>query len=211
MKGWSLTDYVGYLVDKHFPKLWAAWLMSDFYRKHITIKYSDGKIRLQMIQHYDLVQVIYQRIFSYRAKHSYKEFINYSLRQATDGCNHIIFLINEEDPRFVQFWTRKNILYLDFPMLPKNGLAIYKQEIIDLLKSYGFKRTKDALFPETNRTKTSLYYSVGPGSGVREPKDDSLVISANFLTDVDLATEVTIRILNGILGVKPEEVDILMG
>lgn len=200
---WSLSDRLRGMVYRYFPEVYEAWIMSDFYRKHLTIKYGDGKIRVEMIQHYDLINAKYRRIFKYKAKHSYKEFINFSLRQAINGCNHIIFLINETDNRFVQFWTRKNILYMDFPMLPTNGMQIYQDQILDLLKSYGLKKTKDSFTHKTKSTNT-WYYSM-------ESECGGIAIHANFLTNIDLATEITIKILNGILGIKPEEVDLLMG
>lgn len=199
----KIGDFFDYLLQYIWPKGFEMWMMSDFYRKHITVKYGQGKMKMVVIQHYDLVRAIYRRIYKYKAKHNYKEFISYSLRQAMKGCNHIIFLIDEEDGRFVQYWTRRKILYLDFPMFGANSLAVHRSEVINLLKNLGFKKVKDCL-EYKSIVQNPRFYSL-------RDCPEGEVINANFLTNVELATDFTIELLNNIQKVEPELVDILMG
>jgi len=201
----SLLAYLPEPLYKLYNKIREKYFMLDFYRYHITFKRKNGKFKITAIKHDDLVDAKYKRIFKYRAKHCYKEFISFSLRQAMNGCNYIIFLIDEEDNRFVQFWTRENILYMDFPMFYTTSLAFYEKQVVKLLKKYGFKKIDDALTPiDEEKTKEGRYYSTN-----LENRGKS--INANFFTNVELATEITIKILNGILDVKPDDVNISMG
>lgn len=201
----SLLPYLPKPLYKLYDKIEGEYLMLDFYRYHITMKRKNGKLKITVMKHYDLVDAKYKRMERYMVKHSHRDFIKFSLRQALNGCNHIIFQIDEDDHRFVQFWTRRKFLYMDYTLPQKERIKLYKNKIITLLKNYHFKQIDHVYIPKNNgQSKDGLYYSI-------TKMDRGPVINANFQTDLELATEFTLKMFTDIYKLNPEELNILMG
>lgn len=184
----------------------SEWLQyEEFKKKHVSINLKNGQLKLVMVEHKDFAEEAQKRIRKYQKTHSPKQTIQYALKQALTGCNFIIFQDNDNENRFIQFWTSKGKLDHDFPMSESNGLHPYRLQITGYLANLGF----------VNDKVLSKYYQTFKGYKRKywldKTDNDLWTIKAKFNKEIGLARKYTHYSLKQILGVNLSKILIKIG
>lgn len=198
------TDKVLIFIASVYYKIKNYFFTTDFNRKHLIFKVEEGKLKLSIISHDELVEKTTEKIENFQKKEkNIEKVINFSLKNALENCNFIVFQDTEEENKFVQFWTMGKKLMFDFPIKKTNDHERYKYQILGLLGWLGFndKEYKSSL-PNTDFFGKPYYgYSI-----LKEEKE--IIVKANFIKNTDLAAEFTVKAFKEIYKTNLNEITI---
>lgn len=150
---------------------------SNFTKKHIIFGFINGKFHISTVEHEDFIVEAQKKINSFDCKNRI-DFIKQSLVESLGGCNFIIISPENDDNKFVQFWTADHKLKLNFWSNKTNGLKKYYLPIVGLLSESGFVND------EIERYSGSMVYKVEKGK-------DHISVDADFRNNLDLASKFT--------------------
>lgn len=154
-----------------------SWELDNF-RYHFVAVYLNNKFKVQLLQHYEYIEITKKTLARMFINLPREEFIKAALDK-TENCKFITFSNPNDD--FVQFWRGDGKITLDFPMSKTNSLGKYKYQVLGRIAEEGLvKNTSPILFPE--RT-----FKI-------DQETDGEIIKANFGKDSETASKVTIDI-----------------
>ena len=189
----------------YFTKKFFDWLnLQDYKSKHVEVLFKDGVLKINYLEHEELVKKSEKEIKTYQKKNSPQKTIEKALRLAVSGCVFVVFQSEEDDDKFIQFWTSRGNLKHDFPMSKTNGLLPYRLTIIGLLANMEFVKKSFIVEKSGFLPTRDHYFWVN--------KDQDLVkINAKFHKDYELAAKYTYLALKKVLKVNPKKIKIIFG
>lgn len=181
------------------------FLVTDFNRKHLIVSLDNGKFSVSFLKHEDFVGQTEEKIRQYQEENGFEKTIEFALKEAIRGCNFIIFQDTGNKKRFLQFWTGKGKVELDFPILKTNGLKKYKYSILGLLALSGFA---DGSVPQPSilsfSSRSSYYYFyISEVEGMED-------IKASFRHSFNLAANFTQKVFKEIYKTDFDNISIIV-
>jgi len=160
----------------NYIKIRRYFYFGNFRKKHISFGFIDGKLQIDSVDHSDFIKNVQKKINKLSKIKNRKKFIKLALTQALDGCNFIIFSMEGNENKYIQFWTGEHQLKYDFLANDANKLKNCFLSVIGLLSEMGF--VNDSVMEYKGR----MTFKIDKGS-------DYISVKANFRKDIYLASE----------------------